>query len=58
MTPEEEKITELLRERSQMGIDEICMLTENPMSRVSASLLNLEFEGVVKCLPGKVYELI
>lgn len=58
MTPEEEKITELLHEKGQMGIDEICLLVENSMSRVSASLLNLEFEGVVKCLPGKVYELI
>jgi len=58
MTPEEEKIVALLQEKSRLGIDEICILTENPMSRVSSSLLNLEFEGVVKCLPGKVYELI
>jgi len=58
MTPEEEKIVTKLQEKGQLGIDEICILTENPMSRVSASLLNLEFEGVIKCLPGKVYELI
>ena len=58
MTPEEEKIVALLQEKGQLGIDEICILSENLMSRVSASLLNLEFEGVVRCLPGKVYELI
>ncbi len=58
MTPEEEKIVALLQEKGQLGIDEICFLTENLMSKVSAALLNLEFEGVVKCLPGKLYELI
>ncbi|MEI7895915.1 MAG: DNA-processing protein DprA [bacterium] len=57
MTVEEEKIVALLREYGQLGIDEICIRANNPMSRVSASLLNLEFEGVVKCLPGKVYLL-
>jgi DNA processing protein len=58
MTPEEEKIVSLLEQKGQLGIDEICIMAESTMSRVSASLLNLEFEGVVKCLPGKVYELI
>jgi len=58
MTAEEEKIVQVLQENGQMGIDEICIRSENPMSRVSASLLNLEFEGVVRCLPGKVYELV
>jgi DNA processing protein len=57
MTPEEEKLVTLLQENGQLGIDEICILAEAPMSKVSASLLNLEFEGVVKCLPGKVYAL-
>ncbi|MEI7661214.1 MAG: DNA-processing protein DprA [Bacteroidota bacterium] len=58
LTPDEEQIVSKLQEKGQLGIDEICFLTENPVSRVSASLLNLEFEGVVKCLPGRVYELV
>ncbi len=58
MTAEEEKIVSILQENGQLGIDEICILAENPMSKVSASLLNLEFEGIVKCLPGKVYSLL
>jgi DNA processing protein len=58
MTPEEEKIVALLQEHGKLGIDDICILSATPMSKLSASLLNLEFEGVVRCLPGKVYSLI
>jgi len=58
MTPDEEKIVNHLQVNGQTGIDEICILTETPMSKVSASLLNLEFEGIVKCLPGKVYSMV
>jgi DNA processing protein len=58
MTADEEKIVALLQENGQLGIDEICIRAETPMSKVSASLLNLEFEGVVKCLPGKVYSMM
>lgn len=58
MTPDEEKIVTLLQENGQLGIDEICIQAETPMSKVSASLLNLEFEGIVKCLPGKVYSML
>jgi DNA processing protein len=58
MTPEEERIVGLIQELKQAGIDEISIGTALPMSKVSSSLLNLEFEGVVKCLPGKVYSLI
>jgi DNA processing protein len=57
MTPDEEKIVILLQENGQLGIDEICIRAETPMSKVSASLLNLEFEGIVKCSPGKVYSM-
>jgi DNA processing protein len=58
LTEEEEKIVSIMRETGQTGIDEICNLAENTMSRVSAALLNLEFEGIVRCLPGKEYLLV
>jgi DNA processing protein len=57
MTPEEEKIFAILNESGKTGIDELCIKAGIPMSRVSAALLNLEFEGVVRSLPGKQYEL-
>ncbi|MCX6306704.1 MAG: DNA-processing protein DprA [Bacteroidetes bacterium] len=58
LTPDDEKIVGLLQENGQMCIDEICVQTATPMSKVSASLLNLEFEGIVKCMPGKLYSLL
>jgi len=57
MTPEEEKIVQSLGENGRQGIDEISLQTEISMNKVSAALLNLEFEGVVRCWPGKVYSL-
>jgi DNA processing protein len=58
MTEEEEKIVGHLQEFRQSGIDEISIRTGIVMSKVSSSLLNLEFEGIVKCSPGKVYSLL
>lgn len=57
LTTEEEKITDALRMEDTMGIDDICLKTEMPTSKVAAVLLNLEFQGLVRALPGKVYKL-
>lgn len=58
LTPEEEKIMAFLQVEKQAGIDAIALATGLTMSKISASLLNLEFESAVKCLPGKVYVLL
>ena len=58
ISPEEKHIVETLRETGELPIDLICMRTEMPMSKVSAMLLNLEFAGLVRTLPGKVYRLV
>jgi DNA processing protein len=55
LTVEEEAIMKLLTEHSEVPIDEISIHLKVPVSRVSASLLNLEFNGLVRNLPGKVY---
>jgi DNA processing protein len=57
LNEEETRIFELLKSMNQAGIDEICVVTGLTMNRVSASLLNLEFEGLVTCKPGKIYSL-
>ncbi len=57
LTPEEEKITDVLRMEDTLGIDDICLKIEMPTSKVAAALLNLEFQGLVRALPGKVYKL-
>ncbi len=57
--PESEKILiDLLKEQDEMGIDQLCIKSKMSATKVASALLNLEFEGLVKCLPGKIYKLI
>lgn len=57
LSPEEEKIMEVLKEKEKLPIDEIGQLIEKPAGAVSLHLFNLEMNGLVKALPGKVYQL-
>jgi DNA processing protein len=55
---EEKKIVEILREHGELTIDLISIHANLPVSIVSAHLLTIEFAGVVRSLPGKVYKLV
>ncbi|MCX6245757.1 MAG: DNA-processing protein DprA [Bacteroidetes bacterium] len=57
MTPDETVLVDFLGKNGSSGIDDIAIQCNLSMSKTSAALLNLEFEGIVKSLPGKVYEL-
>lgn len=57
LSPDEEKIMELLRVNSEMFIDQISGELTLPVSRVSALLLGLEFKNLIVSLPGKMYRL-
>jgi DNA processing protein len=57
LNPEEEILVNFLREKGGLPIDQICYATNFSMSKASSILLQLEFSGVVKTLPGKVYQL-
>ena len=52
----QEKIVSVLREKAHT-IDRLTVLSGYPMSKVASLLLELEFEGIVSNLPGKVYKL-
>ena len=56
--PDEKLIIDLLRSEGEMAIDLICIKTTLPMSKVSPTLLNLEFAGMVKGLPGKIFKAL
>ena len=56
LSKEEEIILQILKEKGKMPIDEICPLANLPMSKVSVLLLTLEMNGMVRPLPGKVFE--
>jgi DNA processing protein len=57
MTPEEEMIVRILSEKGETCIDDLSQQGGLSMGKCSAALLNLEFEGIVKSLPGKVYAM-
>lgn len=56
--PEENAILALLQEKGEAEVDQISYITEIPFGMLSSKLLSLEFEGIVKSLPGKKYKLL
>lgn len=57
-TNEEQLIIDAFASENQLNIDAICRSTGLTMSKVSALLLNLEFAGAIKCLPGKIFQKV
>lgn len=58
LTGEEQVIVDLLKEENNLMIDILCLRADLPVSKISPLLLKLEFMGLIKSLPGKVYRLI
>ena len=57
LTEEETKIVNLIKEKGSSSIDFISIEADLPMSKTSSLLLQLEFKGVIKAMPGKMYNL-
>jgi DNA processing protein len=57
LSNDESSIVKLLQSDNQLTIDQICTGLKMPVSKVSPLLLDLEFSGIVRSLPGKVYTL-
>jgi DNA processing protein len=55
---EDTAILKLLLEKGESEIDQISYQTEIPLGMLSSKLLSLEFEGIVKSLPGKKFKLL
>ena len=58
LSPDEELIVSILREKGDLEIDTLLLETQLMPAKAASVLLNLEFEGVIRCLPGKVYRLL
>ena len=58
LSDDERLITEILKNHDDISIDKICLRSKMPTSKVSPILLNLEFMGIVRTMPGKTYKLI
>ncbi|MES2734058.1 MAG: DNA-processing protein DprA [Bacteroidota bacterium] len=56
-TEEESQVIALLRTQNEMLMDELSWKSQIPVNRMASLLLNLEFQGIVKALPGKKFVL-
>lgn len=55
LTAEEQLIYDLLADNVELNIDTICRQSGLSMPKTSALLLQMEFNNLLKCLPGKVF---
>lgn len=55
LKPDEQIIYDLFKDDDELNIDLISRKSNFSMSKVSALLLQMEFAGLIKCLPGKVF---
>lgn len=58
LSADEEKVVDILKCNPEVSIDRICQETGMGHSVAASVLLGLEFEGIIRCLPGKMYKLI
>ncbi|MEI7502587.1 MAG: DNA-processing protein DprA, partial [Paludibacter sp.] len=57
LTDEEKTIYNYLKGENNLNIDAMCRKLDIPVSKASSILLSMEFKGVVKSLPGKIYTI-
>lgn len=58
LTNEESQVLALLRQHTDLHVDELSWQTQIPMNRLAALLLNLEFQGFVRAKPGKTFAAV
>ena len=55
---EEQKVYDYLLQNGKQLLDSIAIACEFPIYRISSILLNMELKGVIRPLPGKLFEAI
>jgi DNA processing protein len=58
LTDEERKVFELIGKEGEMNIDAICRAVEMPVYKLSSILLQMEFNGIIRCYPGNLYRIV
>jgi DNA processing protein len=57
LLPEEQTLVDIIKAKGKIAIDDLCVASKMSQGKTAGHLLNLEFSGVVRSLPGKVYAL-
>jgi DNA processing protein len=55
LMPEEQVLVDIIVAKGKVDIDELCVQSKMAQGKAAGLLLNLEFNGVIRALPGKVY---
>lgn len=58
LNEKEQSIVSLLTGRKSLHIDDIRLQCKYNSSEVAAAILNLELQGIIQSLPGKIYRLL
>lgn len=58
LTEQESAIVRFIGNKNRTGIDDIAFALQTDSGNLSLTLLELEFKGIIRHLPGKHYELI
>jgi DNA processing protein len=58
LTSQEKTILQIIREKETASIDEITPCCDFSSSMIAAAILNLELQGIITSLPGKIYKLL
>lgn len=58
LSSEEESLISVLRGAGKLALDEVTVKAELNLATASSTLLGLEFKGLVRALPGKIFELV
>ena len=57
LTEIQQIVVGILRKTETLSVNELAIALQMPVSKTSSLLLEMEFNGIVKCLPGNVYKL-
>ncbi len=57
LLPDEQTLVDIIKAKGKVGIDDLCVASKMTQGKTAGLLLNLEFNGVLRSLPGKVYQL-
>ena len=57
LPPEEDAVYQFLKEQGPCSIDKLATELQTSSSKLSITLLQLEFKSIVRNLPGKMYEI-
>jgi DNA processing protein len=58
LTAEEQTIYDALQKTGKEAIDILALTCKLPIYKLSSLLLNMELKGVIRPLPGKMFEVI